>query len=684
MESDKGPKKPLSLNRPGKLVMKKTVETGQVRQSFDHGRSKAVTVEVKRSRTFGPGAGGRWTEVTEARRAAEEALNKTLEDLPREAEKETPHQPAQRVIRDVTIPETITVQELANRMAEREADVIRTLMKMDIMVTINQTIDAETAELVVEEFGHKAKRVSAADVELGHKKKEQYVTTDKYEELLSFSESLVRVIDTSCHNLLKGISNLDLRKENKLQMGHALDEMLGTMVDFTKDTLLIANCHYELLGAMEGVPNDEKTNNSVIKAIQICLGNIKEHRAEGGSQLDEFENELTKFLKNVEDRKKREDSIVRDQKQAQGSIDVKKSYADLKDDYQWWLLLAHRVNKLQLARVYRLLRYLRRKKQHTLAVDLKWFLDDEMISLASTCAIIDFWGELIAKKRSAMLPLGYSIYKVEARRKALETRLEEHIKELTETKAHDADNPMYGNTYEGHSKAPNINEYYETIIAMLQALGTTVTPNDVEIAKNAPFKLDVDVERDFRELVSPVSQKGKNVVVCTMDKKASVKELNYATFSHAMFILTNVLQPYVYKVLRKELKDKWWEEGVIEKLKYKERQFYPKKGTDEQLISIMDARACLKAIRGNWGEIFQHKLGRPLFEYIGQLPDARDVWAHYSGLGFDTEGTQHSLYAMMRLAGAIDKGAGEHIEELRERLELYEKEIATWSWAKNE
>ena len=57
---EKVKKKPLSL-RPGKLSLKKTVETGQVRQSFSHGRSKVVTVEVKRSRTFEAGAGGRMT-----------------------------------------------------------------------------------------------------------------------------------------------------------------------------------------------------------------------------------------------------------------------------------------------------------------------------------------------------------------------------------------------------------------------------------------------------------------------------------------------------------------------------------------------------------------------------------------------------------------------------------------------
>ncbi|MGH6882607.1 MAG: translation initiation factor IF-2 N-terminal domain-containing protein, partial [Hypericibacter sp.] len=72
-----------------------------------------------------------------------------------------------KVLRDVVIPETITVQELANRMAERGADVIKSLMKMGIMATINQTLDADTAELVAAEFGHRVRRVSAADVEIG-------------------------------------------------------------------------------------------------------------------------------------------------------------------------------------------------------------------------------------------------------------------------------------------------------------------------------------------------------------------------------------------------------------------------------------------------------------------------------------------------------------------------------------
>ncbi len=72
-----------------------------------------------------------------------------------------------KVVREVIVPEAITVQELANRMAERGADVVKSLMKMGVMATITQTIDADTAELVIEEFGHRIRRVSEADVEQG-------------------------------------------------------------------------------------------------------------------------------------------------------------------------------------------------------------------------------------------------------------------------------------------------------------------------------------------------------------------------------------------------------------------------------------------------------------------------------------------------------------------------------------
>jgi translation initiation factor IF-2 len=74
--------------------------------------------------------------------------------------------PAIKQFREVIIPDTITVSELANRMTERTADIVRELMKNGIMATATEVIDAETAELITTEFGHKPKRVSESDVEL--------------------------------------------------------------------------------------------------------------------------------------------------------------------------------------------------------------------------------------------------------------------------------------------------------------------------------------------------------------------------------------------------------------------------------------------------------------------------------------------------------------------------------------
>ena len=310
----------LSLNRPGRLELKKTVETGQVRQSFSHGRSKSVMVEVKKKRTFGRDSAGRMravieeqappTEIseehedlgnlTEQERAArmraihgaaeeaekrridelederrrveeenkrraqeeEEARRRADDDARRKAEDEarqraeeeasrrtsaevtakktdakdaesektqrrakpdtkrprrSKDEPRRRMqgkltigdalrqaeggdegrvrslaamrraqerekkrqraelqkgevqqqVREVVIPESITVSDLANRMATRAADVVKVLMNMGVMAAANQAIDADTAELVVNELGHRVKRVSEADVEIG-------------------------------------------------------------------------------------------------------------------------------------------------------------------------------------------------------------------------------------------------------------------------------------------------------------------------------------------------------------------------------------------------------------------------------------------------------------------------------------------------------------------------------------
>lgn len=334
-----GKKKKLTLSRPGKLELNKTVDAGQVRQSFSHGRTKSVAVEVRRKRTFKQAGDGGMAEVREAaaipevtppeptkpvkpeketltqsaqnltdqeraarlralegalqteteiaesraereamevrrrdeekrqreaeeerrkeeelrRRAAEEERRRLDEEAskraaehvarleaasgegarpkvkakagvlaedgeePKRAGRADARKPASRrgtdrrrsgkltisqalndeerqrslasvrrqrerekrassgpkesvkVFREVTIPETITVQELANRMTERAGDLIKALMNNGIMATITETIDAETAELLVAEFGHTPKRVSESDVEIGLK-----------------------------------------------------------------------------------------------------------------------------------------------------------------------------------------------------------------------------------------------------------------------------------------------------------------------------------------------------------------------------------------------------------------------------------------------------------------------------------------------------------------------------------
>ncbi|MBV1831085.1 translation initiation factor IF-2 [Komagataeibacter sp. AV436] len=85
----------------------------------------------------------------------------------RQAELERLRSDQVRVVRDVVLPESITVQELANRMAARQGEVIKALMKMGVMATVTQSLDADTAELIVQEFGHRVRRVSDSDVEIG-------------------------------------------------------------------------------------------------------------------------------------------------------------------------------------------------------------------------------------------------------------------------------------------------------------------------------------------------------------------------------------------------------------------------------------------------------------------------------------------------------------------------------------
>ncbi|KPQ06890.1 MAG: translation initiation factor IF-2 InfB [Rhodobacteraceae bacterium HLUCCA12] len=152
---------PAKAERPGKAAPaaapRKADREREERDSRGKGRDGGGRRSGKLTLTAAleGGEGGRQRSLAAMKRKQEKARAKAL-GLGQKSEKQ---------VREVQLPDTIVVQELANRMAERAADVVKTLMKMGMMVAVNQTIDADTAEIVIEEFGHKAVRVSDADVE---------------------------------------------------------------------------------------------------------------------------------------------------------------------------------------------------------------------------------------------------------------------------------------------------------------------------------------------------------------------------------------------------------------------------------------------------------------------------------------------------------------------------------------
>ena len=112
--------------------------------------------------------------VSKALNEDEGARARSLAALKRAREKEKrahfggQHHAREKQVRDVVVPEAITVQELANRMAEKGADLVKALFKMGVPVTINEIIDQDTAELLVTDFGHNILRVSESDIDIDH------------------------------------------------------------------------------------------------------------------------------------------------------------------------------------------------------------------------------------------------------------------------------------------------------------------------------------------------------------------------------------------------------------------------------------------------------------------------------------------------------------------------------------
>ena len=122
----------------------------------------------KPTRNVGEKRRGRLTVVTAL--TADEVRERSVASFRRRVQRISGHrdsEPKEKIAREVTLPETITIQELANRMAERSVDVVRILMQQGHMAKITDTIDADTAQLIAEELGHTVRRVAESDVEEG-------------------------------------------------------------------------------------------------------------------------------------------------------------------------------------------------------------------------------------------------------------------------------------------------------------------------------------------------------------------------------------------------------------------------------------------------------------------------------------------------------------------------------------
>ncbi len=136
-----------SARRNARATPERPVRKAGEADAFARGRLTVVNAGTESDRDRGP-------SLAAMRRRRDKKMGRNQQAAP-------------KLIREVIIPEAITVQELANRMAERSVVVIKMLMAMDKMVTINDVIDADTAELIATELGHTVKRVSDADVESG-------------------------------------------------------------------------------------------------------------------------------------------------------------------------------------------------------------------------------------------------------------------------------------------------------------------------------------------------------------------------------------------------------------------------------------------------------------------------------------------------------------------------------------
>jgi len=169
------------------------------RKARDDGRRAG---KLTLNQALSGGEGGRQKSMAAMKRKQERMRQKAMGS----------NEPREKVVRNVNLPEAIVVSELANRMAERVGDVIKALMANDMMVSQNETIDADTAELIIEEFGHRVVRVSDADVEDVIK-----LTADKPEDL----QTRPPVITIMGHVDHGKTSLLDAIRDTKVVSGEA-------------------------------------------------------------------------------------------------------------------------------------------------------------------------------------------------------------------------------------------------------------------------------------------------------------------------------------------------------------------------------------------------------------------------------------------------------------------------------
>jgi translation initiation factor IF-2 len=162
---------PATETRPGVAPVRREAVEEEEDDDSKHRKSKAGhkppmvkrTEPRRRAGKLSIGAALEGDDAVERSRSIA-SMRRAVEKERRKAQLKQPMN-TDKVVREVVIPETITVQELSNRMAERSGNVIKTLMKLGVMATINEVIDADTAELVVQEFGHRFRRVNESSVE---------------------------------------------------------------------------------------------------------------------------------------------------------------------------------------------------------------------------------------------------------------------------------------------------------------------------------------------------------------------------------------------------------------------------------------------------------------------------------------------------------------------------------------